>query len=104
MPFEEAVDRDDAAPPRIGVSKRRQRRDRFGFGIDGLAAAGRIPAAMRDNPQRKRSRERSPVWWFSRMTSSSWLGAPLNRGFSLENRESTASRPSTMASRNGPLD
>src|ERR1700693_146168 len=48
MPFEEAVDRDDAAPPSIGVPERRKPRHRLGLGIDRLAAAGLVLAPARD--------------------------------------------------------
>ena len=46
LPFEEAIDWNDAASESVGVAKRRLEGDRLRFGIDRLPAALRILAAV----------------------------------------------------------
>jgi len=48
LPFEEAVDGDDAPPPNVCISERRQPRNRLGLGVDWPAAALRVAAPVRD--------------------------------------------------------
>ncbi len=48
MPFEEAVDRDDTAPPGVSVPECREPCHRLGLGIDRFAAARLVGAAVRD--------------------------------------------------------
>ena len=48
LPFEEPVNRDDAAAQSVGVSKGRSGRARLGFRIDRLRAAFRILAPVGD--------------------------------------------------------
>src|SRR5215207_3610485 len=49
-PFEEAVNRQDATAPCIGIAKSRQARDRFRLGVDRPTAAFRIVAPVGDEP------------------------------------------------------
>jgi hypothetical protein len=39
VPLEEAIDRDDAAPPPIGIAECRQSEYRLAFGVDRLTSA-----------------------------------------------------------------
>ena len=54
LPFEEAVDRDEAAPPGIGVPKGRKPCHGLRLGIDRLAAPGGILAAVWDEAPTQR--------------------------------------------------
>ena len=68
--------RHDAAPPAVGVAEHGQCGDRLALGVDGRWL-GLSLGLVRDEAQRSRSSERSPVSWFWRMAHSSWLGAAL---------------------------
>src|SRR5262245_41621242 len=48
LPFEEPVDRNNAAPPPVCLAKRRQLADSLAFGIDRFATAAWVVAPMRD--------------------------------------------------------
>jgi hypothetical protein len=61
LPLEEAVDRDDTAPPAIGISEGRETMYGLAFGVDRLAPAFRGPAPIGNKTQRKGSRDTSPV-------------------------------------------
>jgi hypothetical protein len=57
-----------------------------------------LGAPVRDQAQLRKSRDRSPVWCFWRMTISSWLGAPLYRRGTFVSRLSRTFRkfPATL--------
>jgi len=48
LPLEEAINREDAAPSRVGIPEQRQPRDGLSLGIDRLPTAPRIRAPARD--------------------------------------------------------
>ena len=50
-----------------------------------------LGALVRDQAQLRKSRDRSPVWCFWRMTINSWLGAPLYRRGTFVSRLSRSS-------------
>ncbi len=99
---EEAIDRDDTAASRVGIPEHRQLRDGLCLGIDGLAAALRIFAPVRDQAPFQKIERPLVGLMVCRMTRSSWLGAALNRRGTFVSWLSRTSRPSTIARRSGP--
>jgi hypothetical protein len=68
MPLEEAVDRQDAAAPMVGVVEGRQLVYGLAFGVDRLSSAFWVFAPVRDQPPAQRIERRlaglviAPVW------------------------------------------
>jgi hypothetical protein len=54
LPFEEAIDRQDAPPLAISLPKRRECPDGLAFGVDRLAATLRVLAPIRDEAPAQR--------------------------------------------------
>jgi hypothetical protein len=74
-PFKEAINGHNAASLGISLPELGSRNTLSAFALMGLTPPSGSVHQCGINPYLIRSSERSPVLWFSRMTSSSWLGA-----------------------------
>jgi hypothetical protein len=77
LPFEEAVNWHDATPMRVSFAKHWLQVNGLRHRIDRTSPAFLILEPVGDQAPAQGFKRPLAVLWFSRMTSNSWLGAPL---------------------------
>jgi hypothetical protein len=80
LPLEEAVHRQNAAAPAVGVAEHGSVPTVSHLALIGLRPPFGSAQKQGMRPQRNRSIDTAPVWRLRRITSSSWLGALFQRG------------------------